>query len=58
MDKASQRLADVVQDSIGKLQRVSFTVVASNRQHQRLCARLEAEPAIDKVLTFRDPEED
>ncbi|MGD0913444.1 MAG: MgtC/SapB family protein [Terracidiphilus sp.] len=58
MDKAGQRLADVGHDVIGKLQRVSFTVIASNRQHQRLCAKLEAEPAIDKVLTFRDPEED
>ncbi len=58
MDKASQRLADVAQDSIGALQRVSFTVIASNRQHQRLRIKLEAEPSIDKVLTFRDPEED
>jgi putative Mg2+ transporter-C (MgtC) family protein len=58
MDKAGQRLAEVVRDSIGNLQRVSFTIVASNRQHARLRAKLEAEPSIDKLLTFRDPEED
>ncbi len=58
LDKAGQRLAEMAQDSIGKLQRVSFTVIATNMQHQRLRTRLEAEPSIDKVLTFRDPEED
>jgi putative Mg2+ transporter-C (MgtC) family protein len=58
MDKAGQRLADVAQDSIGKLQRVSFTIIATNKQHQRLRAKIEAEPSIEKVLTFRDPEED
>ncbi len=44
MDKACQRLAEVAQDSIGELQRVSFTVIASNRQHQRLRTKLQAEP--------------
>jgi putative Mg2+ transporter-C (MgtC) family protein len=58
MDNAGQRLADVAQDSIGKLQRVSFTIIATNKQHLRLRARIEAEPSIEKVLTFRDPEED
>jgi putative Mg2+ transporter-C (MgtC) family protein len=58
MDKAGQRLAEVVHDSIGNLQRVSFTIVASNRQHARLRTKLEAETSIDKLLTFRDPEED
>jgi len=58
MDKAGQRLAEVVHDSIGGLQRVSFTIIASNRQHERLRGKLTAEPSIDKLLTFRDPEED
>jgi putative Mg2+ transporter-C (MgtC) family protein len=58
MDNAGQRLADVAQDSIGKLQRVGFTIIATNKQHLRLRARIEAEPSIEKVLTFRDPEED
>lgn len=58
MDRAGQRLSDVAQDSIGKLQRVSFAIIATNKQHEHLRAKLEAEPSIDKVLTFRDPEED
>lgn len=58
MDKAGQRLADVAQDSIGKLQRVSFTIIATTKQHQRLRSKLEAEPSIDKLLTFCDPEDD
>jgi putative Mg2+ transporter-C (MgtC) family protein len=58
MDRAGQRLSDVAQDSIGKLQRVSFAIIATNKQHEHLRAKLETEPSIDKVLTFRDPEED
>jgi putative Mg2+ transporter-C (MgtC) family protein len=58
MDKAGERLSNVEHDAIGELQRVSFAVTATKRQHQRLGAKLLAEPAIDKLLTFRDPEED
>ena len=58
MDKNGQRLAEVSQDAIGNLQRVSFTIVASNRQHKQLRDRLAAEPCIDKLLTFGDPEDD
>jgi len=58
MDKAGQRLTDVERDSIGELQRVSFGLIATKRQHERLRGQLIAEPHIDEVLTFRDPEED
>ena len=58
MDKAGERLSNVERDAIGELQRVSFAVTATLRQHQRLKEKLRAEPAIDRVLTFRDPEED
>jgi putative Mg2+ transporter-C (MgtC) family protein len=58
MDKAGERLADFVANSIGDLQRVSFTITATQRQHDRIKGRLLAEPAIDKLLNFRDPEED
>jgi len=58
MDKSGQRLADVEQDSIGDLRRVSFTIVATNRLHRRLLTQLEAEPSISKLLTFHDPEDD
>jgi putative Mg2+ transporter-C (MgtC) family protein len=58
MDKAGERLAGVEQDSIGELQRVSFSLTATKRQHERLHGKLLAEPAIDALLTFPDPEED
>jgi putative Mg2+ transporter-C (MgtC) family protein len=58
MDKAGQRLAEVEHDAIGALQRVSFPVTATKKQHERIRTKLLAEPAIDALLTFRDPEED
>jgi putative Mg2+ transporter-C (MgtC) family protein len=58
MDKAGERLSNVERDAIGELQRVIFAVTATQRQHQRLLEKLRAEPAIDRLLTFRDPEED
>ncbi len=58
MDKAGERLASVDRDAIGELQRVSFTMIATKKQHERLRDKLRAEPAIDALLTFRDPEED
>lgn len=58
MDKCGERLACVERDAIGELQRVSFTVIATKREHERLRERLLAEPAIDALFTFRDLEED
>jgi putative Mg2+ transporter-C (MgtC) family protein len=58
MDKAGERLADFATNAIGDLQRVSFTITATKRQHERLRGQLLAEPAIDSLLNFRDPEED
>ncbi len=58
MDTAGERLTGMETDAIGELQRVSFTLTVSERQHQRLRGNLLAQPAIDKLLTFRDLEED
>jgi len=58
MDKAGERLINVDRDTIGDLQRVSFGLTATKRQHERLHGKLLAEPEIDSLLTFRDPEED
>ena len=58
MDKAGERLADYATNGIGDLQRVSFTITATKRQHERLRGRLLSEPAINTLLNFRDPEED
>lgn len=58
MDKAGERLAEYQADAIGALNRISFSVTATRRQHERILAGLRAEPAIDALLHFRDPEED
>ncbi len=58
MDKAGERLADYQTDAIGALQRISFSVTATRRQHERILDGLRAQPAIEALLHFRDPEED
>ena len=57
-DHAKQRLADIQTDAIGELQRISFPIAATKRQHERLHAELAARPDIEKLFTFRDPEDD
>jgi putative Mg2+ transporter-C (MgtC) family protein len=58
MDHVGQRLADFQSDVIGEIQRVSFPLAATKRQHERLRAELDARADIEKLLTFRDPEDD
>jgi putative Mg2+ transporter-C (MgtC) family protein len=58
MDKAGERLTGVQNDAIGDLQRVSFSLSATKRQHERLRGKLLSEPAISALFTFRDLEED
>jgi putative Mg2+ transporter-C (MgtC) family protein len=58
MDKAGERLNSVERDAIGELQRVSFALTATAKQHEILRGKLLGEPAIDSLFTFRDPEED
>lgn len=58
MDKAGERLADFATNTIGEMQRISFTLIATKKQHERIRGKLLSEPAIDELLSFRDPEED
>jgi putative Mg2+ transporter-C (MgtC) family protein len=58
MDNEGQRLADVETDDIGGLQRVTFPLNGTTRQHKRLHTQLLAAPGISKLFTFRDPEDD
>jgi putative Mg2+ transporter-C (MgtC) family protein len=58
LDDAHQRLADVVPDTIGDLERICFSLDATKQQHKRIHADLERRTEIAKVLTFRDPEDD
>jgi putative Mg2+ transporter-C (MgtC) family protein len=58
MDHVCQRLTNIETDVIGELQRISFSLAVTKRQHERLRAELRAKPEIGKLLTFRDPEDD
>jgi putative Mg2+ transporter-C (MgtC) family protein len=58
MDKAGERLADFASNTVGEMQRISFTLIATKRQHERIRGKLLSEPAIGQLLSFRDPEED
>ena len=58
MDKCGERLATVDRNVIGEIERLSFTVVATKKQHEQLRRQLLAESAIDALFTFRDLEED
>jgi putative Mg2+ transporter-C (MgtC) family protein len=58
MDKVGERFTDIEKDAIGALQRVCFSLTATKTRHQRIHDNLLAQPAIDTLLTFRDPEED
>jgi putative Mg2+ transporter-C (MgtC) family protein len=58
MDQENRHLEDVERDTIGVVERASFTVTANRRGHESLQSRLKAETAIDELKTFRDPEED
>ena len=58
MDEAGERLTGVENDAIGDIQRVSFAMTVTRKRHERLHGKLLAEPGIDALRTFRDPEED
>jgi putative Mg2+ transporter-C (MgtC) family protein len=58
MDHVQRRLVGLEQDNLGGLNRLSFSVFASRRSHNQLLSMMKTAPAIDQVLTFRDPEED
>lgn len=58
MDKTHHRLASVDEDAVGEVKRISFPVVATNKQHLELQGILRGHAAIGKVLIFRDPEEE
>ncbi|HEX8813251.1 MAG TPA: MgtC/SapB family protein [Terracidiphilus sp.] len=58
MDKAGERLCGVERDEIGGLQRISFSLSVPKKKHDLLQTQLAQKPAISRLLTFRDPEDD
>jgi len=58
LDKAHIRLNIVERDTVGAQERVTFTISASTVRHKQLLAELNASDATDKVVAFRDEQED
>lgn len=58
MDKAGEQFGDFAANAIGDLQRVTFTITATKKQHERLRDKLLSESGISALKNFRDPEED
>jgi len=58
LDKEHLRLNIVERDRVGMQERVTFTLSASRARHRELLAALNASRATDKVVSFRDEEED
>lgn len=58
LDTAHLRLNITERDTLGSIQRVTFTVSASTYGHQQLLARLMESDATDTVVAYRDEQED
>ena len=58
LDSAGQRLSVLDRDNVAGLERVSFTVVGTQKEHARLLRELRASDATDQVVAFRDLEEE
>jgi putative Mg2+ transporter-C (MgtC) family protein len=58
LDKAHIRLNIVERDTVGTLERVTFTISASSQRHKLMLAELQASDATDQVMSFRDEEEE
>jgi putative Mg2+ transporter-C (MgtC) family protein len=58
MDKENRCLDEIENLPVGPMQRLLFSVTATRRSHLRLKAAMDASPEIEKVLTFRDTEDE
>jgi putative Mg2+ transporter-C (MgtC) family protein len=58
LDKEHMRLTILDRDKLGAVARVTFTLSASSARHKVLLAELIASGATDKVVAYRDEEED
>jgi putative Mg2+ transporter-C (MgtC) family protein len=58
LDRAHIRLNIVERDTVGVTQRVTFTISTNRAGHKQLLADLVESDATDKVVAYRDEEED
>jgi putative Mg2+ transporter-C (MgtC) family protein len=57
-DAAGQRLAVHDHDNIAGIERVSFTLKTTAKEHERMLNQLRASDATDQIVMFPDPEEE
>jgi putative Mg2+ transporter-C (MgtC) family protein len=58
LDKENHCLDEIENQPVGPMQRLLFPVTATRRIHLRIQAMLSASPEIEKLLTFRDMEDE
>ena len=58
LDQEHLRLNILERDKLGEQARVTFSIIASAVRHKQLLAKLTASDATEKVLAFKDEEED
>ena len=58
LDEAGQRLSVLERSNVAGLERVSFTVVGTKKEHAKMLSELRASDAMDQVVAFRDLEEE
>ena len=58
LDSVGQRLNVLERDNVAGLERVAFSVMATSKTHQRLLNALRESDATDKVLVYKDSEEE
>jgi putative Mg2+ transporter-C (MgtC) family protein len=58
LDREHLRLVILDRDKLGAVERVTFTISASSDRHKHLLAELIESDATDKVVAYRDEEED
>jgi putative Mg2+ transporter-C (MgtC) family protein len=58
LDSQGKRFTDPERDSVAQLQRISFSVLATQGQHKLLMTALRASPVVGRLLTFHDAEDE
>ena len=58
LDREHMRLVILDRDKLGTVARVTFTLSASSVKHKHLLAALIESDATDKVVAYRDEQED
>jgi len=58
LDEYGIRLSVLERSNVAGIERVSFTVVATRREHAKMLHELRSSDATDQVVAFRDMEEE